>query len=123
MQHLLPLLLGGCRPGSRTRITTYEVERGYLVQWVKQVAEFKGDGVECHIDSPGEPLLYPEIVPLVKDLKGIPEVRVVSMQSNGTLLTPKMIDDLESAGLDRLNLSLHALDPVLAQDPRRCFLV
>ena len=102
-------------PDSRTRINTYEVEREYLIQWVKQVAEFKGDGVECHIDSPGEPLLYPEIIPLVKDLKGVPGVRVVSMQSNGTLLTPELIDGLASAGLDRLNLSLHALDPALAK--------
>jgi uncharacterized Fe-S cluster-containing radical SAM superfamily enzyme len=103
-------------PGSRIRITTYEVEREYLVQWVRQVAEFKGDGVECHIDSPGEPLLYPEIAPLVRDLKEIPGVRVVSMQSNGTLLSREMIDALESAGLDRLNLSLHALDPALARE-------
>jgi uncharacterized Fe-S cluster-containing radical SAM superfamily enzyme len=102
-------------PDSRTRITTYEVERGYLVEWVRQVAEFKGDGIECHIDSPGEPLLYPDIVPLVKDLKAIPDVRVVSMQSNGTLLSPEMIEGLESAGLDRLNLSLHALDPAIAR--------
>jgi len=102
-------------PDSRTRITIYEVERGYLVQWVKQVVEFKGDGVECHIDSPGEPLLYREIAPLVADLKAIPGVRVVTMQSNGTLLTPELIRDLETAGLDRLNLSLHALDPALAK--------
>ncbi|HVN66141.1 MAG TPA: radical SAM protein [Methanomicrobiales archaeon] len=102
-------------PESRTRITTYEVERDYLVQWVKQVAEFKGDGVECHIDSPGEPLLYREIVPLVADLKSLPGVRVVSMQSNGTLFTPELVGKLESAGLDRVNLSLHALDPALAR--------
>jgi uncharacterized Fe-S cluster-containing radical SAM superfamily enzyme len=102
-------------PGSGTRITSYEVEREYLAGWVRQVAEFKGDGVECHIDSPGEPLLYPEIAPLVKDLKRIPGVRVISMQSNGTLLSPEMIGALESAGLDRLNLSLHALDPDLAR--------
>jgi uncharacterized Fe-S cluster-containing radical SAM superfamily enzyme len=103
-------------PESRTRITTYEVERDYLVQWVKQVAEFKGDGVECHIDSPGEPLLYREIAPLVADLKAIPGVRVVSMQSNGTLLTMERIKDLASAGLDRVNLSLHALEPDLARE-------
>jgi uncharacterized Fe-S cluster-containing radical SAM superfamily enzyme len=102
-------------PESRTRTTTYEVERDYLVQWVKQVVEFKGDGVECHIDSPGEPLLYREIAPLVKDLKAIPGVRVVSMQSNGTLLTTERIEELASAGLDRVNLSLHALEPDLAR--------
>ncbi|HUK38068.1 MAG TPA: radical SAM protein [Methanomicrobiales archaeon] len=102
-------------PTSRTRVTAYEVERDYLVQWVTQVAGFKGDGVECHIDSPGEPLLYPEIIPLVRDLKQIPEVKVVSMQTNGTLLSGEKIAGLESAGLDRLNLSLHALDPELAR--------
>ncbi|HVP24641.1 MAG TPA: radical SAM protein [Methanomicrobiales archaeon] len=102
-------------PGSRSRVTAYEVERPYLVEWVKQVAEFKGPGVECHIDSPGEPLLYPEIAPLVKDLKAIPEVEVVSMQSNGTLLTPERIGELESAGLDRMNLSIHALDSALGR--------
>ena len=102
-------------PTSRTRVTAYEVERDYLVQWVTQVAGFKGDGVECHIDSPGEPLLSPEIVPLVRDLKQIPEVKVVSMQTNGTLLSGEKIAGLESAGLDRLNLSLHALDPELAR--------
>jgi uncharacterized Fe-S cluster-containing radical SAM superfamily enzyme len=102
-------------PESRTRITTYEVERDYLVQWVRQVAEFKGEGVECHIDSPGEPLLYPEIASLVKDLREIPEVTVVSMQTNGTLLSGDLVDALETAGLDRLNLSLHALDPGLAK--------
>ena len=102
-------------PSSGSRVSTYEVERDYLVRWVKQVAGFKGEGVECHIDSPGEPLLYPEIIPLVEDLKNIPEVKVVSMQSNGTLLSPERIRGLESAGLDRLNLSLHALDPVLAR--------
>jgi uncharacterized Fe-S cluster-containing radical SAM superfamily enzyme len=103
-------------PESRTRTTTYEVERDHLVQWVKQVVEFKGDGVECHIDSPGEPLLYREIAPLVADLKAIPGVRVVSMQSNGTLLTRERIEELASAGLDRVNLSLHALDPDLARE-------
>jgi uncharacterized protein len=103
-------------PGSRSRVTTYEVEREYLVAWVREVARFKGDGVECHIDSPGEPLLYPEIAPLVQDLKGMPEVKVVSMQTNGTLLTDEKIQILAEAGLDRLNLSLHALDPELARN-------
>ncbi|MDD1666040.1 MAG: radical SAM protein, partial [Methanomicrobiales archaeon] len=63
----------------------------------------------------GEPLLYQEIAPLVQDLKGIPGVRVVSMQSNGTLLSPALIGALESAGLDRVNLSIHAMDPGLAK--------
>jgi hypothetical protein len=59
----------------------------------------QGPGVECHIDSPGEPMLYPHIVELVKELKKIPEVAVVSMQSNGTLLDAHTIKQLEEAGL------------------------
>jgi uncharacterized Fe-S cluster-containing radical SAM superfamily enzyme len=102
-------------PCSKTRATNFEVELNYLVDEVKKVAEFKGEDVECHIDSPGEPMLYPEIVELVAALKKIPEVSVVSMQSNGTLLNPEVIKKLEAAGLDRINLSMHALEPELAK--------
>jgi hypothetical protein len=102
-------------PCSRTRVTNFEVELNYLVEEVKKVAEFKGKGVECHIDSAGEPLLYPHIVELVKGLKKIPQVAVVSMQTNGTLLDAHKIKELESAGLDRINLSMMALDAELAK--------
>ena len=102
-------------PCSRTRVTGYRVERGYLVDCVREAVAFKGGGVECHIDSPGEPLIYSEIAPLVADLRSIPGVSVISMQSNGTLLTPDRIRALEEAGLDRINLSLHALDPDMAR--------
>jgi uncharacterized Fe-S cluster-containing radical SAM superfamily enzyme len=102
-------------PHSRTRITDYEVELDYLLEAVEEIAHFKGPGVECHIDSPGEPMLYPQIEDLVRSLKSIDEVSVVSMQSNGTLLDEKRIAALEGAGLDRINLSIHALAPELAR--------
>ncbi len=103
-------------PSSKSRAASYEVERDYLVGYVEEIARFKGNGVECHIDSPGEPMLYPGIADLVADLKAIPEVTMISMQTNGTLLSDTMITALESAGLDRINLSLHALDPAIAQE-------
>ena len=56
-------------------------------------------------------MLYPDIVPLVERLKQIRDVSVVSMQSNGTLLDRDTIKALEEAGLDRINLSIHALEP------------
>jgi hypothetical protein len=102
-------------PCSRTRVTEYRVDREYLAGCVREAAAFKGERVECHIDSPGEPLIYPEIAELVADLRSIPGVSTISMQSNGTLLTPERIRALEEAGLDRINLSLHALDPDLAR--------
>jgi uncharacterized Fe-S cluster-containing radical SAM superfamily enzyme len=81
---------------------------------VQEIAPFKGPGVECHIDSCGEPMLYPEIEDLVRELKGVKEVSVVSMQSNGTLLDEERIKALAEVGLDRINLSIHALSPELA---------
>lgn len=103
-------------PSSRTRATSYEVECEYLLDVVQEIVTFKGNGVECHIDSPGEPLLYREIVSLVAGMKEIPGVEVISMQTNGTLLTEDLIDSLAIAGLDRINLSLHALDPPLSRE-------
>ena len=102
-------------PSSTTRAASYEVEREYLVDYVRDIAKFKGAGVECHIDSPGEPLLYAGISDLVRELRDIPEVSIISMQTNGTLLSAASISALESAGLDRINLSLHALDPDIAR--------
>jgi hypothetical protein len=102
-------------PESTTRATSYEVEMEYLGDAVREVARFKGEGVECHIDSPGEPLMYQQLPELIAALKGIDEVSVISLQTNGTLLDREMIDALEKAGLDRINLSLHALDPSIAK--------
>jgi len=98
-------------PASATRVTDYQVDLDYLMEAVAEIASFKGAGVECHIDSPGEPMLYPRIVELVAAMKSIKEVAVVSMQSNGTLLDDEMIAALEKAGLDRVNLSIHSLNP------------
>jgi uncharacterized Fe-S cluster-containing radical SAM superfamily enzyme len=103
-------------PASTTRAASYEVEREYLLDYVREIAQFKGAGVECHIDSPGEPMLYTEIAALIAGIRAIDEVRVISMQTNGTLLNERTIGALESAGLDRINLSLHALDPAIARD-------
>jgi hypothetical protein len=98
-------------PHSRSRVTDYQVELDYLMEAVEEIAPFKGPGVECHIDSTGEPMLYPDIIELVRGLKAIKEVSVVSMQSNGTLLDEERIASLEEAGLDRINLSIHSLKP------------
>jgi uncharacterized Fe-S cluster-containing radical SAM superfamily enzyme len=103
-------------PASRTRVSQYEVEEGYLHAALREVAAFKGDGVECHIDSPGEPLLYSRITSLIRGIRSIPQVQTISLQTNGTLLSSEMIDSLQKAGLDRINLSLHALDPIHARN-------
>jgi uncharacterized Fe-S cluster-containing radical SAM superfamily enzyme len=60
-------------------------------------------------------MMYPYLPELIAGLRQIDEVSVISLQTNGTLLTGERIAALETAGLDRINLSIHALDPKIAQ--------
>ncbi|NJE60949.1 radical SAM protein [Thermococcus sp. 21S7] len=98
-------------PYSRTRKLDYVVDVDYLVKWFDDVARIKGRGLEAHLDGQGEPLIYPFRVELVQALREHPNVSVISMQSNGTLLNDKLVEELAEAGLDRVNLSIHSLDP------------
>jgi len=101
-------------PKSRRKMD-FVVEKDYIIQEFEKLVEFKGvNGIDAHINSQGEPLLYADIVPLVRDIAKIKQVSMVSIDTNGTLLSKKMIDDLASAGLTRINLSLHSLDQKLA---------
>ncbi|MBO8174845.1 MAG: radical SAM protein [Thermococcus sp.] len=102
-------------PYSRSRRIDYVVDVDYLMKWFDEVARFKGKGLEAHLDGQGEPLLYPFIVELVQTLKEHPNVDIVSMQSNGVLLNDKLVEELAEAGLDRINLSVHSLDPEKAK--------
>ncbi len=87
----------------------YVVEPDYLLEWTKEIAAFKGK-LHVNIDSAGEPSAYPHLEYFIENVKKLPEVYFISMQSNGTLLTEKKIKALEKAGLNRINLSLHTLD-------------
>jgi len=95
--------------------TDYVVDVDYLLRWVKELVDFKGKNTEIHIDSVGEPTMYKNLVKLVKEIREMPNVEVISMQSNGTLLTKNKIKELEGAGLNRINLSIHSLNGVLAR--------
>lgn len=97
--------------GSKTRITDFIVDPDYLIDEVRRICEFKGSrGIELHVDGQGEPTLYPYLPSLIKELSTIRGVETTSIQSNGMPLTEKLIDQLEMAGLSRINLSLNALD-------------
>jgi uncharacterized Fe-S cluster-containing radical SAM superfamily enzyme len=102
-------------PYSRTRKIDYVVDVDYLVKWFNDVARMKGKNLEAHLDGQGEPLIYPFRVELVQALRENPNVSVISMQSNGTLLTDRLVEELAEAGLDRVNLSIHPLDPEKAK--------
>ena len=94
---------------SKTRVTDYIVDIDYIVEKFEEIVEYKKDckSIEAHIDGQGEPFLYPWIEDLIKRLASIADV--VSIQTNGTVITKEMIHRLEGY-LDRINLSLHSMD-------------
>lgn len=102
--------------GKNRKSYDYLVEREHLVAVAAEVAATKRHPVEFNIGPHGEPLLYPEIVELVRDLAAIPNTAIVSINTNGSLLSERLIDDLAAAGLTRINLSLPALDEKLASE-------
>jgi len=60
----------------------------------------------------GEPLVSHRIVPLVEEIRAIPQIEDISLTTNGALL-PKLAPQLKDAGLNRVNISLDTLDPTL----------
>ncbi len=104
-------------PRSKHRRTEYIVPLEYLIEWFKQIVAFKGEhGIEAHIDTVGDPITYPRIADLVSSLSQIKGVEVISMQTHGSILTEKLLDELSDAGLTRINFSIDALDPNLAKE-------
>jgi uncharacterized Fe-S cluster-containing radical SAM superfamily enzyme len=100
---------------SKTRITDFIIDSNYLVDEARKLCEFKGSkSIELHIDGQGEPTLYPYLPALIKDLSAIRGVETISLQTNGVPLNEKLIDQLETAGLSRINLSLNSLDQIMA---------
>ncbi|MBW2967063.1 radical SAM protein, partial [Candidatus Woesearchaeota archaeon] len=103
--------------------TDFVVEADYLVEETGNLIEFKQKNAEqgtdikpdIFINPHGEPLLYTDIVDLVRGLRILP-VKDISIITNGVLLTKKLADGLIDAGLTQLNLSLNALDPDLAKE-------
>jgi len=92
------------------------VDLGQLIEAFEWAAAYKEiDDIEAHIDTVGEPAMYPQLVELVERLSGNEHVKIVSMQTNGFLLNEKLIDKLDEAGLSRINMSIEALDPQTAK--------
>ncbi len=70
---------------------------------------FAGLGVVKLRITGGEPLLRRDIEELVRMLAATPEIEELTMTTNGSLLAPKA-RMLREAGLDRITVSLDALD-------------
>lgn len=62
----------------------------------------------------GEPLIRKGVTQLVKEIKGLPGIDTVTLTTNGVLLA-EMIEELERAGLDAINVSLDTQNRELYQ--------
>ena len=103
-------------PSSRYRRAEYVIDDiDWLVEWVEEVARVKGGGVEALIDGVGEPLTNPRIIELVRKLKSINGVDRVAIETHGGSLSLPLLRALDRAGLDRVNLSIDAVDPALGR--------
>jgi len=102
-------------PCSRWRASEYYVSSDVITEWFKYIARFKNTLLEAHIDTVGDPLLYDKLPDIIHELKNIPNVKTVSIQTHAATLTKSLADKLWAAGLDRINLSIDTTDPLMGR--------
>lgn len=91
--------------------TNFLINSDYLVEEIRKAIVIKGNhDIEIHIAPYGESLLYSELYELIYRLWEIEGIKTISMQSNGLLLSEKIIKKLSNLKLTRINISLNSLD-------------
>lgn len=98
-------------PFSRNRVTEYIVDHKYILYWFKKIARYKNvNRLQAYIDGVGDPAGYPSLIELIRGLNKVPYVSYTILESRGVFLNKKLIDGLNEAGLERINLSIDTLD-------------
>ena len=101
--------------------TNFIVDPSLLVEQSSNLAKFKGNkDLEIHLAPYGEILLYPQLFDLIQNLWKIKGIETISMQTNGLLLSPEVVQKLNDVGLSRINISLNTFDKELAGDLTSC---
>ena len=80
---------------------------------------FASAGVRKLRITGGEPLLRPALADLIGDLRALPGIEEVALTTNGILLAQHAAG-LKAAGLDRVTVSLDALDERVFRDMKMC---
>jgi cyclic pyranopterin phosphate synthase len=93
---------GGLIPIEHKEILRYE-------EIIRVIRIAAGIGVGKYITG-GEPLVRRNVVYFVAAIKNIPGIEDLSLTTNGILLS-RYAEELKSAGLDRVNVSLDTLKP------------
>jgi uncharacterized protein len=105
-----------CSVNEDRRFTDFIVEKDYLVQEFTKLSVLKrSNSLEAHIGGQGEPMLYKDLIPLIGGLSSIDKVKIISIDTNVTLLTRERVDALIAAGLTRFNFSLNAMTDSLCE--------
>ena len=78
-----------------------------LKKWIRKIKEL--GCIRIGLQG-GEPLLHPDIVRIVQYCKALD--LSPSMATNGFMLTPTLIQDLENAGLDSMQISVDRMTPI-----------
>jgi cyclic pyranopterin phosphate synthase len=71
---------------------------------------FAAQGVQKIRLTGGEPLVRKDLDKLIAQLSAIPGIEDISLTTNGSLLTPERAQRLYAAGLQRITISLDAID-------------
>jgi cyclic pyranopterin phosphate synthase len=77
---------------------------------VEVTKEAVGIGISKIRLTGGEPLVHPEILSIIREIKAIKGITELSLTTNGVLLK-SLAEKLKKAGLDRVNISLDTVDP------------
>lgn len=94
----------------------FYAEPDYLLKFLKHAIEIKNNNdIEVHIAPYGEIFGYKDYKELIKGIRSIPQVKIISIQTNGTLLNQDKIAELEKIGVTRLNISFNSMDENLAK--------
>ncbi len=105
-----------CSVNDDLRPVDFVVEKDYIIEEFKKIINYKKcSNIEAHIGGQAEPLYYADLIPLVKDLSSIKQVKTISIDTNGTLLAKKNVDELVKAGMTRFNLSINAMEQEIAE--------
>jgi cyclic pyranopterin phosphate synthase len=103
---------GGLIPIEHKEILRYE-------EIIRIIRIATGIGLRKIRITGGEPLVRRNVVYLIESIKNIPCIEDLSLTTNGILLS-RYAEELKSAGLDRVNVSLDTLEPERYREITRC---
>jgi cyclic pyranopterin phosphate synthase len=103
---------GGLIPIEHKEILRYE-------EIIRIIRIATGIGLRKIRITGGEPLVRRNVVYLIESIKNIPCIEDLSLTTNGILLSG-YAEELKSAGLDRVNVSLDTLEPERYREITRC---